>query len=114
MIKWKLLRAFSAFPSDETKKILEEYLVKSRAPALRWEAARSLAQTGTQHCLTILEKARNEEKNSLVKRMIDLSMAKLKKQNKEFRSTPGTKVHETCSLLGISSLDRKAPSEVGQ
>ena len=51
IIKWKVLRAFSAFPLKESGDALKYYLTKSNIPALRREAERSLAQVDTKRPL---------------------------------------------------------------
>jgi len=44
LLKWKLLRAFQAFPLKEIVTVLEGVIGESPNPALRWEAVRSLGQ----------------------------------------------------------------------
>lgn len=79
IIKWKLLRACGAFPLKEAENVLREYLRENSIPALRWEAARSLALISTQNCREILKEAREKESNDLVKKMVDFCLAKLEK-----------------------------------
>ena len=44
LIIWKIMSCLQSFPSRETIEVLEQYLLKHKQPAVRWEAARSLGQ----------------------------------------------------------------------
>ncbi|MFA5839023.1 MAG: HEAT repeat domain-containing protein [Candidatus Margulisiibacteriota bacterium] len=78
LIVWKIVRALQAFPSDESIEVLEDFLLNSKIPALRWEAARSLGQIGTDRCLEILKNSKNGQ-DALVEKMVRLSIKKIEK-----------------------------------
>jgi HEAT repeat protein len=46
VVRWKIMRAFQSFPTDRVRELLLEIILSDEIPALRWEAVRSLGQTG--------------------------------------------------------------------
>ncbi|HRX14857.1 MAG TPA: hypothetical protein P5123_00935 [Spirochaetota bacterium] len=48
LLRWKLIRAFSAFELDEILAILQKEVEESRVPAIKWEAERSLRMIGDE------------------------------------------------------------------
>lgn len=73
LVIWKLLRAFQAFPHNESVELLQETLLTGELPQHRWEAARSLGQIGTLEAEKILQSAQNEQ-HALVKEMLRRSL----------------------------------------
>lgn len=69
VILWKLIRAFQAFPTEETVALLREVLLTSSCPQHRWEAARSLGQIGRHGAEQVLHTARSDP-HPLVSEMV--------------------------------------------
>ncbi|MFH1288119.1 MAG: HEAT repeat domain-containing protein [bacterium] len=66
ILKWKITRALSAFPSKESEKVLLNMLKTSKGPELKWEAIRSLGLI----CKKVPEElliAKNDENNNIRK-----------------------------------------------
>ncbi|NQT29723.1 MAG: HEAT repeat domain-containing protein [Candidatus Saganbacteria bacterium] len=76
VITWKIVRALEAFPHEESISLLQDFLLKSRVPALRWEAARSLGQIGSKECRAILKEV-DQQAHPLVKKMVKLALNKI-------------------------------------
>ena len=47
VVRWKIVRAFQSFPMEKVRELLEEIILSDEIPALRWEAVRSLGQSGS-------------------------------------------------------------------
>jgi HEAT repeat protein len=73
VIMWKLIRAFQAFPAEETVGYLKEVLLTSPLPQHRWEAARSLGQIGTHRAQEVLHLATHDQ-HPLVADMVQRSL----------------------------------------
>ncbi len=79
IIKWKIIRALSAFPGKKSELILLNILKTSKKPELKWEAVRSLGLI----CKKVPEElliAKND-KNDNVKKMVFLAIDKIGVQN---------------------------------
>ncbi len=75
IIKWKITRALSAFPSKKSEMILLNILKTSKKPELEWEAVRSLGLI----CKEVPEElfiAKNDQ-NDNVKKMVFLAIKKI-------------------------------------
>lgn len=46
LVKWKIVRALQSFPSQQVQQLLMNLIRENCIPQLRWEAVRSLGQTG--------------------------------------------------------------------
>jgi len=77
LLKWKLIRALSAFPLIGSVDLLTKYILNSEHPELRWEAVRSLRIINDKKCRKILKDALKIESNPLVIKMIKLSICKI-------------------------------------
>jgi hypothetical protein len=73
VIQWKLIRALQAFPQPDSIELLKEIILTSPIPQHRWEAVRSLGQTGTHQAKDILQSIENEG-HPLVQEMIQRSL----------------------------------------
>jgi hypothetical protein len=73
VILWKCIRAFQAFPTEETVAVLREVLLTSACPQHRWEAARSLGQIRRHGAKQVLQTARNDP-HPLVSEMVRRSL----------------------------------------
>ncbi|MGL1893056.1 MAG: HEAT repeat domain-containing protein [Spirochaetaceae bacterium] len=80
LIKWKLIRALSAFPGSKTEQILLNILGNSQEPEFRWESIRSLGLI----CKNIPEELliANNDEDENVRNMVSLTIIKIS-NNKE-------------------------------
>jgi HEAT repeat protein len=46
VVRWKIVRAFQSFPTEKVRELLLEIILSDEIPSLRWEAVRSLGQSG--------------------------------------------------------------------
>lgn len=75
IIKWKIIRALSAFPGVRSEKILLDILTTEKRPELRWEAVRSLGLI-CENVPQELSQARNDS-NENVRKMAGLAIEKI-------------------------------------
>ncbi len=81
IIKWKITRALSAFPSKKSELILLNILKTSKMPELEWEAIRSLGSI----CMEVPEEIMiaKSDKNAKVKKMAFLAIEKIDSKRNE-------------------------------
>jgi HEAT repeat protein len=60
VIRWKIVRAFQAFPTEKVRALLETIICSRLSPELRWEAIRSLGQHGRKASAKIMAYAQND------------------------------------------------------
>lgn len=60
VMRWKIIRAFQSFPTENVRQILLETIRHADLPELRWEAVRSLGQLGVAVPADVLSLARED------------------------------------------------------
>ncbi len=66
LLYWKVIRAFQSFSDKKIISRLEKVYRKSRIPAHRWEAIRSLGQINTTKAKLIIKEALNDSNSKVI------------------------------------------------
>ena len=81
LIVWKIIRCLQSFPSTDSEKKLEHFMIYHNQPAIRWEAARSLGQICNKAPDSLM--LVKNDNNPFVRKMCEMARNHILKKNQK-------------------------------